>query len=73
MSNKTIYRTYYGNCPLTDSEESLTVTYKAVSAIGQPQTAYVLTTASCNADCAVRCMQGDNCPILDSAGKVIYE
>ena len=72
MSINTIYKTFYGMCPISNSEESLTVTYKAVSAIGQPQTAYVLTTAACNADCAVRCMQGDNCPILDSVGKVIY-
>lgn len=73
MSNKTIYKTYYGICPLTSTEESLTVTYKGISVIGQQRTPYRLVSASCNSDNAINCTFGDNCPILSSAEKVIYE
>lgn len=73
MSHKTIYKTCYGICPLSDTEESLIATYKSVAVIGQNQTPYRLVSASCNSDNAINCPLGNNCPILSSVEEVTYE
>ena len=73
MLNKTIYKNCYGICPLTSTEEKLTITYKAVPVIGQQRTAYKLVSASCSSDNSNDCVFNDNCPVLSLAEKVIYE